>query len=726
MSFRISLLFICTISVCTFNLGAQDVIVDFAQVIDPPLVKKFSQYNAGIINPHSNYDRDIDKITEVNSHSFRIDLSIGKSGGTGGNPQVVTGTPNLLYYNFSKLDVIVKKMNDRNVLPMYAWCYIPIPLQESGDWRNLDTDIPNWKETWKEIHYNYAYHYKSTGLRIGYHEIYNEPDLFGVFLNEDDFENAWFDMYKYGVQGILEADSDAVVGGPAYAIGEWAGGFINFVSDENLRLDFFSFHSYMDGGLTGELNTVRGLLSGNSRYNTTDIFLNEFSWFNSGEGDNNASSPMNFHPAASRTLESLFMLLEHTDIEMVNWAQFMESTWGDDSYGLIRKDGHRKAAFNAFKIYADMPEERTELTLNKAGIKGMSSIDQHKACLVLWNFGSTDETLTAQLENIPFPQGNLKLYRIDKDHASYFDGAPENLEVVESQENIVTDNLNWTGQIPAKGVIYITIDDGSEIEIFNPDSYNYFLAKDIRTWRFYNKRGTSNYSFFDRKTWKAYLGMGSELYEPCYTAIEAENLPSSIHVSFQSSENVKYLMTNSLLALRIDFQTNSGYTKSVLFHDGIFNSERDWKIPWGTKQAADEVVEIQNLEDFDLSPGDYVPTGWNGRAIFSYQMEALGPNRRSIVTLRSNSPNQLSDQEFTTKSELKITDQDYNKIIEIKGLPEKKNLFIYDVKGRSVLIRKDTEQNSIKWNTSDVSNGIYIIKIQAPNIILTGKTAVIH
>lgn len=45
---------------------------------------------------------------------------------------------------------------------------------------------------------------------MGHHEIDNEPDLFGVFLNEDDFRNYYFQMYEYGVKGIREGDPDAV------------------------------------------------------------------------------------------------------------------------------------------------------------------------------------------------------------------------------------------------------------------------------------------------------------------------------------------------------------------------------------------------------------------------------------------------------------------------------------------------------------------------------------
>ena len=113
--------------------------------------------------------------------------------------------------------------------------------------KKLNDNLPNWQEAWKQIHYAYAKHYADSGMRIGYHEILNEPDLFGVFFNYDDFKNKLYnEMYVYGAAGILEADPDAVIGGPAFAIAENAGStnFLRVVKKTGAPLDFFSFHSY--------------------------------------------------------------------------------------------------------------------------------------------------------------------------------------------------------------------------------------------------------------------------------------------------------------------------------------------------------------------------------------------------------------------------------------------------------------------------------------------------
>ena len=273
------------------------------------------------------------RIDELYADSFRIDLTVGKDEGTAG--QVVTDDyeiydwnqetdhykvdKNSLNYDFTRLDKVVKYMSDHNILPYMSWCYIPAPLQVDGNAHNLDNNIDNWQEVWEEIYYNYAKHYRDAGVKIGYHEIFNEPDLeilkiWGamdedttMFLDIDDFapngdpsKGVYNDMYEYGAKGILRADPDATIGGPAFALGEigvegWVG-FLNRVISKNLPLDFYSFHTYMDGetwfisderraeGITSELEKVIAGLSKDDYFLKTALHITEYNWLNDQTG----------------------------------------------------------------------------------------------------------------------------------------------------------------------------------------------------------------------------------------------------------------------------------------------------------------------------------------------------------------------------------------------------------------------------------------------------------
>ena len=720
---KISVLLV-VISITALNSFPQSIIVDYAVKIDPPLFKKFDQYNAGCINPYSNYNRDLDKLSEVDAHSLRIDLGIGKTDCTFSNPQVVKGTPTNITYDFRVLDDLVAKLNARKVLPFWSWCYIPVPLQDGGDWTNLKESIPNWPDLFREIHRQYASHFKSAGLRIGYHEIGNEPDLFGVFLKQDDFNNRYFEMYKNGALGIKDGDPDAVVGGPAYAIGESIpanGGFLDYVKTNKLPLDFCSFHSYLDGtSWPGEMD---GIADGLDRrgFKTTDILIDEFSWLNTANGGNaGATSAINFYAAASRTLETMNTILKRTDVTFINWAQFMESTFGDDPYGIIRKDGHRKAVFNAFKIYADMPVERNSMKISNRYINGWASSSPHKVCLAFWNNGKTAQQIDVKLNNIPFADGNFRLYRIDSLNASYFSGAHENLEVVESQNNIDTGTFSWSGSIPEKGVVYMVIKHNSEFQDFSPDQYNNFFAKDIRTIHYYPVRKKTYYAEFDRKRWIAYLGMGTNDNSLAQVGVEAESLPEDMEVQFVKDGTLKTIDKNSLLGLRLDFRVAGVYTKSILFHGEFYDPARDAEMAWGTKLQAEE-VKLVNDSSFVVHFADYAPTNWDGRVFISFIMQNLGENTRTKVILKD--PATLTSiQKINRKNDdlLIFPNPTSDGIFHIrsKSILKKENytITICDLPGRVCYSGKLKFPEENRIDTNDILKpGMYLLSLTGAN-----------
>lgn len=717
---------------CSFILAlteqyfySQSISVDYSIRIDPPLFKKFDQYNAGCINPYANYTRDLDKLNEVDAHSLRIDLSIGKPGCTFSNPQVVQGSPTATTYDFALMDDLVGKLNARNVLPLWSWCYIPIPLQYGGDWTNLNDSLSNWQALFREIHMQYAQHFKNAGLRIGYHEIYNEPDLFGVFLNQDDFNNRYFEMYKSGALGIKEGDPDALVGGPAFAIGENVpanGGFLDYVKSNALPLDICSFHTYLGG--TDWPAVIDGIADGLDirGFKTTDIFIDEFSWLNSSDGGNaGANSPMNYFPAAAKTLETMNLILNRTDVTTINWAQFMESTFGDDPYGIIRKDGHRKAAFNAFKIYADMPVERNFVTITNRYLDGWASSDIHKTCLAFWNNGSNEQTVSVKLNNIPFQNGNFRLYRIDSTNASYFSGAYENLEVVESQNNTSTSGFTWNGNIPKKGVVYIVLDDNTGVQDFLPDQYNNLFAKDIHVIHYYPVRKKTYYAEFDRKRWIAYLGMGSDDNSHSQVGVEAESLPNEMEVAFLKNGTLQNIDQNSLLGLRIDYRVAGTYIKGVLFHGGIYNASRDAEMVWGTKRQADEVHQV-NDSSFVVHFADYAPANWDGRAIISFIMQNLGANTRAeIIIKKIHVPNSIPEPFQVKNNELLIyPNPSHDGVFHIEtgsiGNNENYEFVVRDMPGRicySGTISAD-RKNNINMN-GILNEGMYLLTLNRKN-----------
>lgn len=75
-----------------------------------------------------------------------------------------------------------------------------------------------------------------------------------------------------------------------------------------------------------------------------------------------------------------------------------------------------------------MPVDRSSVIRASAGNVGaMASADAHNAAIVLYNNGTTDATTLVQLTHLPFWVRFGGVYFIDQNHASYLDGASENI-----------------------------------------------------------------------------------------------------------------------------------------------------------------------------------------------------------------------------------------------------------------------------------------------------------
>lgn len=622
------------------------------------LLKKITMYNAGTVDPISNYERDMPLIEAMNAESLRIDLSIGKGEGgrnyTGGE-NLVTGTGDdwrNYRYDFTQLDGIVAQLQEKDVLPYLSWCYVPKPLQpadlpDTKNWTTLNTSLPNWREAWQQVYYNYVKHYVDAGVQIGYHEVLNEPDLWGVFMDYGQFKSGLYnDLYILGARGIREADPDATVGGPAFALAQSASetGFINAVKSAGAPMDFYSFHTY--NGLSN-LDYTGDLIAKDDYFVTTAFHINEYSWLNSENGGQaGAQSEFNTYRAAQKTLTAIMDVVERTDVQWAHWAQFMESTCGADPYGLIFRDGHVKAAYNAIKIYNDAPVWRYSVRGAQSGLKAVCSADETKIGYIVWNTTDQEKKVNLNVTDSPFERATRRVYRVDERHASYLENPSAEHLVAEDVGGVDADGTVWSGTIPANGVVYVTLNKDGYEDFRAWSDRNTSFATDVKTSYYYADRanlsrvrsGESSYSHFDRNNWTMYLSCGGYNDGHADASVVAKNLPEEFFVRFKTEGNVRAVDQNSALAFRIDFydETEKAYTSSVLFHNGIYDMSRNAKLaPWGTGKEPDSVIEFSgDLCDIKLS--DYAPADWNrasGKAQVSFIMQNTGANTRASIKL---------------------------------------------------------------------------------------------
>lgn len=378
-------------------------------------------------------------LADAGVHDLRYEIAWGKPDAFAFDQ--IGGTENSPTIDFTRLDPFVHMLQTNGVAPLFATGYDPVPLKTCSDWPSWQA-VPDNLTSWEWITRQYANHYSSSlGFKGICYEIWNEPDLSlngsKVFFtgNQSDYGN----IYACAVTGINAGASDARVGGPAIAHDT---SYLTQSGMLSQPMDFASIHAYANA--PGQISAMQNALGSKS----VPIYMTEYASYTSFS----STGPNSTHAAAAAFFEDVKTLLNYSNLKKVYWAQ-----WIDDDAGMITYRLHKKAIYNAYKIYQTLlPTNRvTVIPDNSSGIDTLAAADSGIAGIVVWNNNTSSSSVTINLNNLPGGVGILQLYRIDSQNASYIDNArSENLSV-NSQWSYSTPTNSWTGTIPAQSVVFI-------------------------------------------------------------------------------------------------------------------------------------------------------------------------------------------------------------------------------------------------------------------------------
>lgn len=151
---------------------------------------------------------------------------------------------NGLTYDWTKLDQAVDQILATGASPFISLSYMP-PAIASSDITGPPSDWNEWTQTVRAT-IEHLSGKNQKNLKNVIYEVWNEPDLFGNWklYGERDYRL----LYRYaalGAQGAKNVNSFKI-GGPAVTAPykNWIDNFLGYVSDNKLRLDFYSWHRY--------------------------------------------------------------------------------------------------------------------------------------------------------------------------------------------------------------------------------------------------------------------------------------------------------------------------------------------------------------------------------------------------------------------------------------------------------------------------------------------------
>ena len=540
---------------------------------EPPLAKKFGVMNAGIL-PLARYERDLAKTAALRPDSLRVDLSIGKK--VGWKAQMVSGTPEELVYDWTELDRLSDALAAQGVRPYYAFCYMPRPLQQNGNWRSPASNAAAWREANRA----FAEHHRGRHAVL---EAYNEPDFREFFVGTRE---EYLALYEGAALGMRDGDPEGVVGGPALAFSmDWVDPFLDHVRDRRLPLDFFSFHAIgvplqdppSRQVALDRLRTIRAALAARPGFETTEIHLNEYHPYkNTAEG---LERPTDSAALATELLEDFVAFLEEDDLTLVHWAQLMDSGFGGETFGLLDEDGRARPAFYAFAAYDALPARRLALDAD-APFAGIAGGDAAKGGLLLWN--RSEAAAPVAIEGLPQP---FEEFRIGDDvPPEPLPGSPGLASVARHKAEA------WSTSLGPKEILYLRWDEGASAP---PCS-----APLSRT----HYRASGGHGVFDRRSSSAHL-------RAALVGATLERLGDRVGLRVEAD--------GGALALRVDYAVGEGYARSLVIRDG-----GEMPVPpWGTRRRPTETLDRPLRGGGTIELAAHAPEGWRGRATLSFWSE---------------------------------------------------------------------------------------------------------
>lgn len=376
------------------------VTVDFSTLENVPLSKdRIAIYNSGLV-PIDRYERDESLLARVGAESLRIDLGWGAEWMPRSREVVRKTADGRLRFDFEETDAIARLLTRNHVRPYWSYCYVPAAARpQGGNWRGMAADDSVWVEAVRA----YVTGAAERGVTIGYHEVYNEPDLRDERTGEAIFYTGDLDdylqLYRKTSRAIRAADPSARIGGPALAVAtinaEWLRRFLAAVQNDQLPLDFLSFHAYGTFSLQTTIDTVLRVLDEFTGFEHLELHLNEYNAF---PIDYPRHGPQDTHQLASAFAADLPRLLGNPALSRVSWAQFLDSGQGNFS-GMVDIDGKPKPIYRVYEFYQAMPVDRRQLSIDgPSAVGGIASSDGERSAMLLWNRHFADVDLSLRLD----------------------------------------------------------------------------------------------------------------------------------------------------------------------------------------------------------------------------------------------------------------------------------------------------------------------------------------
>lgn len=156
-------------------------------------------------------------------------------------------------YNFAYVDEIYDGLLKNGVRPVVEISFMPTklafnPLDLHVFWYHPNVSPPKSWERWDAYMTAFAQdlvnRYGIDEVAQWYFEVWNEPNI--DFWGGIPRQGSYFDLYAHTARDLKKVSPRLRVGGPATAAASWIPEFLDYVTKNNVPIDFVSTHGYAD------------------------------------------------------------------------------------------------------------------------------------------------------------------------------------------------------------------------------------------------------------------------------------------------------------------------------------------------------------------------------------------------------------------------------------------------------------------------------------------------
>lgn len=307
---------------------------------------------------------------------------------------VVQKTDGGITYNWEQLDQTVCDIYATGAKPFFSLGYMPPSISSDG---SLIAPPARWDQ-WRTLVQKTVERYsgqltvlcggtvKGDALANIYYEVWNEPDLesFGKWSIYGGPRN-YLMLYEQSVRGAQNAQGvqQFYIGGPATTAlyKNWMRSFLTYASDNNLRVDFLSWHRYTKDidVFAKDAESMRDWLSAAEfeKYRTLPLIVSEW-------GYDPAYNPEADGPRGAAHLVAAVRHFIDQDIEYA--FTFGARDGETPSLGILKHDGQKRSRYDALAMLNTLTGTRIAVEGESKHIKAIAVKKPNAIAVILANY----------------------------------------------------------------------------------------------------------------------------------------------------------------------------------------------------------------------------------------------------------------------------------------------------------------------------------------------------